>query len=201
MIASSALMHVSIIILIVILYLSKYITIINKKYYFIIILFFIEIISVWNLDYISSFFGGKVSEYNFIANNFDIYNKTSGINIASILAITFTIYFFMNRKSKSKNENWVYGFTFSGICAILIIFSNYFIVLSDRIWLLSVPVILLFYSAPFSSHFSKNYYKNIIRIELFLYVIVNLLYRYPASNFFDFIFIIPEYKLIATELY
>ena len=196
----SALCHLSIIILVVIFYLSKFAINLKKKYFFILLLFILESVAVLNLNFITSFFGGKIEEYNILSNNFDVYNKTSGINISSILAITFAIYFLYNKKTGSKNESWIYGFLFSGISAILIFFSNFFIILSDRIWLLCLPIILLFYS--YESFYLENNKKfslilnNIIVMELFYYIIINLLYRYPSSNFFDFMHIIPNFEFI-----
>jgi len=199
----SVFVHLSILPLILMLYIAKFIVLFNKNFLILIFLFLLETIAVTNLDFISSFFGGKVAEYNMLSNSFDVYNKTSGINIASILAATFSILFFTNRDIFYKKIYWIYGIVYSGTCVVLIVFSEYLVILSDRLWLLCLPIIILFYSHTLECcnfhHIKINFVlKNIIRIELFFYVVISLLYRYPSSNFFDFI--VPKFEFIPPTL-
>jgi hypothetical protein len=197
----SMLIHVSIVIPLIILYLAYISLKLNNKYIFMALIFLVEIICVMNLESISSLFGGKVAEYNMLSNNFDVYNKTSGINIASIMALTFGIYFIMNIRIAYNYKIPIYGVMFSISSSILILFSDFFIILSDRIWLLLFPILILLFSNLdnfWKSDRNNLLFKILIIFESFLYTIINLLYRYPSSNFFDFI--IPVYEFIPPTL-
>lgn len=202
--------HLSILVLIGLLFLSNFIISFNKKssvkllFYIFLLFFFI----VNNLGFISSIFGAfphvqdKIYEYQFIENNFDTYNSTSGWNHASALSLLFTLFFFLSRKFVQKKES-IYGIIFSACNFILIFFSNELIIISGRLWLLCFPILLLCFSIGLE--YSRPHYKNalfFLEYTIFaflLFLLLTIIYRYPSSNFFSLIF--TPIDFIPPELY
>jgi len=169
---------------------------------------------------IAQLFGGKIAEYVYIAERYDLYSGASGINVSSVSAILLFVFFAteIGRDSAASDGNSIERYSFgarTGLvlsygAANLILFSGILSVIGDRIWQLILPTVIclmcIIYTAsswPQSvfgiwARVAKNPGRHggivatwspvIIFTIVGTYIVVNLLFRYPQSNFFDFIF-------------
>lgn len=164
-----------------------------------------------NLTIIASLIGGKIAEYVILADEFDLYTGASGLNIVSLMCITFVLTFVgymlapamdarkTNRPSLHVGVLLAYG------TGALVLFSGALSIIGDRIWQMALPIIWTLVSnarsqwtgsilqLPFFNLRSASgrggvliSVGSVLLVGLLsFYIVANLVFRYPQTNFFS----------------
>jgi hypothetical protein len=161
-----------------------------------------------SLPMIGQIFGGKIYEYYIQSTEFGLYTGASGLNFSSLICIMFFIKFTLFLKAISeKNKNATMqrkiatiGCLISGVCASILLFSGPFAIVGDRVWQMALMPLLILEARIGSI---KGIYFPIINyassVLIGIYVFINLLLRYPQSNFFGPL--LPVVELIPPTVY
>lgn len=179
-----------------------------------------------NLSHIASVAGGKLEEYARFAERFDVYTGASGLNVTSAMCALFAMFFASHlilqrgeRREGSQHVEHATGFVLSYFVGLLILFSGLLAIIGDRIWQLALPVLLAFMCRQrgvdplqsWANLISQNLLaqRGLLRVIaagarsgiyvcMTIYIIGNLLIRYPHTNFFNFI--LDDVVLVPPEL-
>lgn len=176
-------LHVSMIVPIFIFIASIFLLKRNKIFTYISI--FVAIILFFEIEKLIPIMGEKIKEYYILSKEFDFYNKTSGLKITTILSFLFAIYFYKNFKLSAHITSF-FGMYISLNSSIMIFTLTALPIIADRLWLIFLPLILFSMALQsVNKEFGFDSIKSLIYILLVIYVIGNLLYRYPSTNFFN----------------
>lgn len=203
----SCLFHLSSFAIIILIFFGS---LINKSKYVGLYISFAVVGSAFlaiSLPLIGELAGGKLYEYYIQSTEFGLYTGASGLNFSSIICLIFFIKFawivndknFYNNTADERKIATI-GCLISGVCASLLIFSGPFAIIGDRIWQMAFMPLLLLES---KIGYIKNIFNRVINYVGFIiigvYVFINLLIRYPQSNFFAPL--LPVVDLIPPNVY
>lgn len=162
------------------------------------------------LPFISQLMGGKLHDYYIQSNDFGLYTGASGLNMASFICLLFFVKFATlhrafsigNKKLIDGNFHAVLGCLISGVCASMLLFSGPFAIVADRIWqMVLLPLLMLesYGNRTAGNSIGGKVFNYIIVSSLLFYVVGNLMFRYPQSNFF--VPLVPMVELIPPTVY
>lgn len=164
-----------------------------------------------NLTIIASLIGGKIAEYVILAEEFDLYTGASGLNVVSLMCITFALTFVGYMLAPAKDARPIsrpslhVGLLLAYGTGALVLFSGALSIIGDRIWQMALPIIW-----ALISNARSQWPETIFRLPFFnlrsasgrggvlislgsvflvgllsFYIVVNLVFRYPQTNFFS----------------
>ncbi len=162
------------------------------------------------LPFIGQLVGGKLYDYYVQSHDFGLYTGASGLNMASFICLLFFLKFATlhrafvigNKKLIHGEFHAVLGCLISGVCASMLLFSGPFAIVADRIWqMVLLPLLMLesYGNRTAGNSVSGKIFNYIIVSSLLVYVIGNLMFRYPQSNFF--VPLVPMVELIPPAVY
>lgn len=165
---------------------------------------------VLTLPFIGQFVGGKLHDYYIQSHEFGLYTGASGLNMASFICLLFFVKFATlhrafgigNKKLITGEFHAVLGCLISGVCASMLLFSGPFAIVADRIWqMVLLPLLMLesYGNRTADNSISGKIFNYIIVSFLLFYVVGNLMFRYPQSNFF--VPIVPMVELTPPTVY
>lgn len=145
---------------------------------------------VGNFQFLAGLIGGKLQDYYIQAAYYNTYTGASGLNIVSLIFLISCFVFYRNYKYDKSFETVedlmmmqranILGILLSSVVFVLIYFGGIYAVIGDRISQMAIfMIIFLLYRGRIKA---GNY--GILLIALAYYAFVNLLLRYPQSNFF-----------------
>jgi hypothetical protein len=174
-----------------------------------------------NLMSFASLFSGKIADYVVLADEFDLYTGASGLNLASLMCITFglTLVGYMlarpDHERLASRPSLHVGLLLAYGAGALVLLSGALSIIGDRVWQLAFPIIWALVSQAHSTwphstlklpffDLRSSAGRGGVLISagwlllvglLSFYIVVNILFRYPQSNFFSSI--VGKKELIA----
>lgn len=160
-----------------------------------------------SLPLVSDLVGGKLHEYYIQSTQYNWYTGASGLNFSSVICLIFFIKFAwvvneinFYKNTAAQRKMAIIGCLISGVCASIILFSGPFAIVGDRIWQMAfIPLLLLELQI---GHVKNVFYRVINQVGfafIGIYVFINLLIRYPQSNFFAPL--LPAVDLVPPTVY